>query len=101
MPLYEYQCVQCNERLEAIQRFSDEPFTICPQCGGNLKKLISSPAFQFKGSGWYVSDYGKGGSGSKGSSETQASSSESSGSSSSGTSTSESSASSDTKSSSE
>lgn len=83
MPLYEYQCVKCNERLEAIQRFSDEPFTICPQCGGELKKLISSPAFQFKGSGWYVSDYGKGGAGSKTTStESSGSSSEAAGSSS-------------------
>lgn len=62
MPLYEYQCQQCKETLEAIQRFSEDPYTICPTCGGELKKLISSPAIQFKGAGWYVNDYGKSGS---------------------------------------
>lgn len=60
MPLYEYQCKSCEERVEAIQRFSDPPYTICPTCGGELKKLISSPAIQFKGSGFYLTDYGKG-----------------------------------------
>lgn len=60
MPLYEYQCQQCSEKLEAIQKFSDEPYTICPHCGGALKKLISSPAIQFKGSGFYITDYAKG-----------------------------------------
>lgn len=64
MPLYEYQCQQCNEKLEAIQKLSDEPYTICPHCGGALKKLISSPAIQFKGSGFYITDYAKGGGGS-------------------------------------
>lgn len=62
MPLYEYECEQCKHRLEAIQRFSDDPYTICPQCGGALKKLISSPAIQFKGSGFYITDYAKSGS---------------------------------------
>jgi putative FmdB family regulatory protein len=57
MPLYEYQCLQCQEKLEAIQKFSDELHTICPRCGGELKKLISAPAFQFKGSGFHVTDY--------------------------------------------
>jgi putative FmdB family regulatory protein len=47
--------------MEVIQRFDDAPYTICPSCGGNLKKLISSPAIQFKGSGFYLTDYGKGG----------------------------------------
>ncbi|MHB0969948.1 MAG: FmdB family zinc ribbon protein [Thermoanaerobaculia bacterium] len=60
MPLYEYMCKSCEERVEAIQRFSDSPYTICPTCGGELKKLISSPAIQFKGSGFYLTDYGKG-----------------------------------------
>lgn len=59
MPLYEYKCMSCSETLEAIQKFADAPFTICPQCGGELKKLISSPAIQFKGSGFYITDYRK------------------------------------------
>ena len=62
MPLYEYECQSCRERVEVIQKFSDPPYTICPQCGGDLKKLISSPAIQFKGSGFYITDYGKSGS---------------------------------------
>ena len=61
MPLYEYECTACGERTEAIQAFSDPPLTICPVCGGTLRKLLSSPAFQFKGTGWYVTDYGKSG----------------------------------------
>lgn len=77
MPLYEYQCQKCKVTHEAIQRFSEAPFTICEQCGGELRKLISSPAIQFKGAGWYVNDYGKSGS-SKGSSSSESSSSESS-----------------------
>ena len=62
MPLYEYQCQSCEEKLETIQKFSDPLLTVCPQCGGSLKKLISSPAIQFKGSGFYITDYGKSGS---------------------------------------
>jgi putative FmdB family regulatory protein len=61
MPLYEYECTACGERTEAIQAFSDPPLTICPVCGGTLRKLLSTPAFQFKGTGWYVTDYGKSG----------------------------------------
>lgn len=61
MPLYEYECTACGERTEVIQAFSDPPLTICPVCGGTLRKLLSSPAFQFKGTGWYVTDYGKSG----------------------------------------
>jgi len=57
MPLYEYHCQQCGYRFEALQRFSDDPLTTCEKCGGQLKKLISAPAVQFKGSGWYVTDY--------------------------------------------
>ena len=60
MPIYEYQCKQCNERHEIIQRFSDAPLTHCPSCGGEMKKLISSPAIQFKGSGFYKTDYASG-----------------------------------------
>jgi putative FmdB family regulatory protein len=62
MPLYEYQCQECGEKMEVIQRFDDEPYTICASCGGGLKKLFSAPAIQFKGSGFYLTDYGKGGS---------------------------------------
>ena len=57
MPLYEYQCTQCSERVEIIQRLSDPPYSHCPKCGGDMKKLISAPAIQFKGSGWYKTDY--------------------------------------------
>jgi putative FmdB family regulatory protein len=63
MPLYEYQCKKCKHRFEQIQKFSDKPIKKCPKCGGPLEKLISASAVQFKGSGWYVSDYGKGSSG--------------------------------------
>jgi putative FmdB family regulatory protein len=57
MPLYEYQCTACKERMEILQRVSDPPYTHCPKCGGEMKKLISSPAIQFKGSGFYKTDY--------------------------------------------
>ena len=57
MPLYEYQCTQCSERHEIIQKFSDPPMAHCPACGGDVKKLFSSPAIQFKGSGFYKTDY--------------------------------------------
>jgi putative FmdB family regulatory protein len=57
MPIYEYQCGECGKRTEAIQRLEDEVLTICPSCGGPLTKLMSAPAFQFKGTGWYVTDY--------------------------------------------
>ncbi len=57
MPLYEYECTNCKERVEVIQRISDPPYTHCPKCSGEMKKLISSPAIQFKGSGFYKTDY--------------------------------------------
>jgi putative FmdB family regulatory protein len=57
MPIYEYQCLQCNEKHEIIQRYSETPLEHCPKCGGEMKKLISSPAIQFKGSGFYKTDY--------------------------------------------
>lgn len=57
MPLYEYQCLSCGNVSEVIQRMSDDPLSTCDRCGGELKKLLSAPAFQFKGSGWYVTDY--------------------------------------------
>jgi putative FmdB family regulatory protein len=59
MPLYEYECDRCAHRFEIIQKFSDPPIEKCPTCGGPVHKLMSSPAFQFKGSGWYVTDYPK------------------------------------------
>ncbi len=57
MPIYEYLCLKCDRRLEVVQKFSDEPLTRCAECGGELKKLISSTSFVLKGSGWYVTDY--------------------------------------------
>jgi putative FmdB family regulatory protein len=59
MPLHEYQCDVCGRRFEKIQKFSDPPIEICPTCGGHVHKLISSPAFHLKGSGWYATDYAK------------------------------------------
>ena len=59
MPLYEYECDENGHRFEVIQKFSDPPLTICPHCGGELEQLISAPAVQFKGAGWYVTDYAK------------------------------------------
>ena len=59
MPLYEYECINCKERVEIIQRMSDPPYSHCPKCGAEMKKLISSPAIQFKGSGFYKTDYAK------------------------------------------
>lgn len=59
MPLYEYECQKCHRRIEKIQSFSAAPLTTCESCGGPLEKLISAPAIQFKGSGWYVTDYAK------------------------------------------
>ena len=57
MPLYEYLCSGCNQRIELIQNISDAPRTECPKCGGQMKKLVSAPAIQFKGSGFYKTDY--------------------------------------------
>ncbi len=61
MPLYEYRCTSCGEHTEALQRLGEAPLTKCPHCGGVLERVISAPALQFKGSGWYVTDYGRGG----------------------------------------
>lgn len=63
MPLYEYACEACSHRFEKIQKFSDEPIKVCPKCGGPVEKLLSSPAIQFKGSGWYITDYARAGKG--------------------------------------
>ena len=69
MPLYEYKCYGCGKTFEVIQKFSDAPLETHPECGGNLERLLSPPALQFKGSGWYVTDYPK-----KASSDTSSSS---------------------------
>ena len=57
MPLYEYECTKCGERVEIIQKFSDPPYSHCPKCASDMRKLFSSPAIQFKGSGFYKTDY--------------------------------------------
>ena len=59
MPLYEYECKKCGHRFEKIQKFSDKMVKKCPECGGLVEQMISAPAVQFKGSGWYVTDYAK------------------------------------------
>ena len=61
MPLYEYHCHRCGETFERIQRFSDDPLKVHEGCGGEVEKLISRSSLRFKGSGWYVNDYGRGG----------------------------------------
>ena len=60
MPLYEYECKKCHHRFERIQKFSDPHEKKCPECGGPVEQVISAPAVQFKGSGWYVTDYARG-----------------------------------------
>ena len=57
MPIYEYQCNQCGETTEVLQKFSDAPLETCSACGGHMEKLMSMNSFQLKGSGWYVTDY--------------------------------------------
>ena len=60
MPLYEYRCEACEHQFEIIQKFSDAPISVCPSCAqGPVVKLLSSPAIQFKGSGWYITDYAR------------------------------------------
>ena len=59
MPIYEYQCKKCRDVCEVLQKAKDKPLDKCPQCGGPVVKLISSPAIQFKGNGWYINDYAK------------------------------------------
>jgi len=68
MPLYEYECKKCGHRFERIQKFSDPHVKKCPDCGGAVEQVISAPAVQFKGAGWYVTDYAKKGSASASSS---------------------------------
>jgi putative FmdB family regulatory protein len=71
MPLYEYECRKCGHRFERIQKFSDPMAKKCPECGGKVEQMISAPAVQFKGTGWYVTDYAKKSSGSRSSSESK------------------------------
>ena len=73
MPLYEYQCDACSNRFERIRKFSDPPVETCPACGGTVRKLLSSPAIQFKGTGWYITDYAKKGGGAAKKSESSSS----------------------------
>ncbi len=61
MPLYEYECENCGDLFEVIQKFADEPVAVHEKCGGKVHRILSAPALQFKGSGWYVNDYAKGG----------------------------------------
>jgi putative FmdB family regulatory protein len=62
LPIYEYKCEGCGETFEVIQKFADEPVAVHEKCGGHVHRLMSAPSFQFKGTGWYVTDYAKGGS---------------------------------------
>jgi putative FmdB family regulatory protein len=59
LPLYEYRCRKCGKVVEKIQKFSDPLLKTCESCGGKLEQVISAPAFQFKGTGWYVTDYAR------------------------------------------
>ena len=74
MPLYEYQCRKCGKRFEKIQKFSDPPLETHEKCGGAVQRLLSSPAIQFKGSGWYITDYARKSAPSEGSSSSDSSS---------------------------
>jgi putative FmdB family regulatory protein len=60
LPIYEYKCEGCGDVFEVIQKFADEPLTVHEKCGAHVHRLMSAPSFQFKGSGWYVTDYAKG-----------------------------------------
>jgi putative FmdB family regulatory protein len=74
MPNYEYLCNKCGHRFEQIRKFSDKQLRKCPECGGVIEQVISAPAVQFKGSGWYVTDYPKKGAGSAAASASSSSS---------------------------
>jgi putative FmdB family regulatory protein len=78
VPLYEYRCTKCGHTFEKIQKFSDPQISECPKCGAAVEQVISAPAVQFKGAGWYVTDYAKksGASGGNGSKSDVSSSSE-------------------------
>ncbi|MEE8112626.1 MAG: FmdB family zinc ribbon protein [Acidobacteriota bacterium] len=60
MPLYEYECNACHDRFEVIQKVDEDHVNTCKKCGGKVRRLISAPSFRFRGTGWYVTDYGKG-----------------------------------------
>jgi putative FmdB family regulatory protein len=74
VPLYEYRCTKCSHVFERIQKFSDPHVSECPKCGAKVEQVISAPAVQFKGAGWYVTDYAKKGGSGKGKSEVSSSS---------------------------
>jgi putative FmdB family regulatory protein len=78
VPLYEYRCSKCGNVFEKIQKFSDPPQTECPKCGGKVEQVISAPSVQFKGAGWYVTDYAKKSGGSSSGNKDASSSTESS-----------------------
>jgi putative FmdB family regulatory protein len=59
MPTYEYACKSCGHRFEVVRSMRDEPLTVCPECGGELRKVFAPPAISFKGSGFYATDHGK------------------------------------------
>ncbi|OGW37265.1 MAG: hypothetical protein A2Y97_02110 [Nitrospirae bacterium RBG_13_39_12] len=59
MPIYEYECLNCGKQCELIQKFDEEPLSVCSDCGGHMHKLISHTSFILKGSGWYVTDYAR------------------------------------------
>ena len=59
MPIYEYECINCGNKLEVLQKFNEKPLVTCPQCGGRLHKLISQSSFILKGNGWYATDYAR------------------------------------------
>ncbi|HMF77314.1 MAG TPA: FmdB family zinc ribbon protein [Bryobacteraceae bacterium] len=82
MPLYEYQCENCGDVFEVIQKFADTPLTVHEKCGGAVHRLLSAPALMFKGSGWYVNDYAKAGNNASNGGSKKGESSENSGSSS-------------------
>lgn len=69
MPLYEYACGSCGSHTEVMQRVGAPPLAACPQCGGPVQKVLAPPALQFKGSGWYVTDYARRGNGTNGGTE--------------------------------
>ncbi|MBV8819347.1 MAG: zinc ribbon domain-containing protein [Acidobacteriaceae bacterium] len=75
MPIYEYKCEGCGDVFEQIQRFSDEPLKVHEKCGGAVHRLLSAPALQFKGSGWYITDYAKSGGPSNGTKKSEGDSS--------------------------
>jgi putative FmdB family regulatory protein len=66
LPLYEYECSKCKHHFELLQKFSDKPAKVCVRCGAPAQRLISSPSIKFKGTGWYVTDYGKSGASTEG-----------------------------------